>query len=71
MIDHLFSAVLTFALLAGGTLAVGSELFETPTRAPAPTAAARATTVVQLPTVVVVAKRGATAQAVASATTRD
>jgi hypothetical protein len=27
MIERLFSAVLTFALLAGGTYAVGSELF--------------------------------------------
>ena len=27
MIERLFSAVLTFALLAGGTCAVGSELF--------------------------------------------
>ena len=30
MIDHLFSAVLTFCLLAGGTVAVGSLMFEAP-----------------------------------------
>jgi hypothetical protein len=29
MIDRIFSAVLTFSLLLGGTLAIGSELFET------------------------------------------
>lgn len=64
MIDHLFSAVLTFALLAFGTIAVGSELFETPTRAT--TTARQASTVAQLPTVVVVGKR-ASGAAVAGA----
>jgi hypothetical protein len=29
MIDRIFSAVLTFALLLGGTLAIGSEMFGT------------------------------------------
>ena len=49
MIDRLFSAVLTFGLLAGGTLAIGSEMFTT-----SPHHAVR---VVQLQPVVVVAKR--------------
>jgi hypothetical protein len=49
MIDRIFSTVLTFAMLAGGTLAIGSELF-----AHGP---ARQVQVVQLPTVTIVAKR--------------
>jgi len=57
MSDNLFSAVLTFSLLAAGTIAVGSEMV-----APRPgvTTAAAAT----LPTVTVVGKRVAAADAV-------
>lgn len=35
MIDRLFTAALTFCLLAGGTAAIGSALFETAPAAPA------------------------------------
>lgn len=50
MIDRIFSALLTFCLLAGGTAAIGSALIEdTPT---APTAA-----VVTLPAVEVTGTR--------------
>ena len=31
MFDRIFSAALTFCVLAGGTLAVGSAMFESPT----------------------------------------
>jgi len=44
MIDRIFSAVLTFCLLAGGTAAIGSALFESKP-------AAQPTTVITLPTV--------------------
>ena len=66
MTDHLFSATLTFALLAGGTTAIGSEWFGTtgtPSRATAngrPSVA----TVVTLPDVTVIGRRpGSTAVA--------
>jgi hypothetical protein len=54
MFDRVFSAALTFCLLAGGTLAVGSAMLEQPK-----TEAAR---VVYLPKVEVNGKRVATAQ---------
>jgi len=57
MSEHIFSAVLTFSLLAAGTAAVGSELMT-------PRHAARTTTVATLPTVTVVGKRVAIADAV-------
>ena len=58
MSESIFSAVLTFSLLAGGTAAVGSEMMK-PHRAPAaPTAVAT------LPAVTVVGKRIAAADAV-------
>ena len=44
MIDRIFSALLTFCLLAGGTAAIGSALFESKP-------AAQPTTVITLPTV--------------------
>ena len=55
MTDHLFAATLTFALLAGGTAAIGSELLR-PGRV---AAAATASTVPQvtLPAVMVVGRR--------------
>jgi hypothetical protein len=53
MSDNLFSAVLTFSLLAAGTAAVGTEML-TPRRA-----AAQATAVATLPPVTVVGKRAA------------
>ena len=58
MSENIFSAVLTFSLLAAGTVAVGSEML-TPAR-PAPKASAMA----MLPTVTVVGKRVAVADAV-------
>ena len=56
MSDNIFSAVLTFSLLAAGTIAVGSEMV-------APRPAARTTAVAALPTVTVVGKRIAAADA--------
>lgn len=53
MSDNILSAVLTFSLLAGGTAAIGSEMFNT--RQPAKTP----TPVVTLPQVTVVAHRQA------------
>jgi len=57
MSDNIFSAVLTFSLLAAGTIAVGSEM--TVSRHPA-----QASAVAMLPTVTVVGKRVAVADAV-------
>ena len=51
MIDRLFLLVLTFSLLAGGTVAIGSELL-----VPHPSLRAQ-TSVAQLPRVVVTAKK--------------
>jgi uncharacterized membrane protein len=57
MSENLFSAVLTFSLLAAGTIAVGSEMV-------APRQAGQASAVAMLPTVTVVGKRVAVADAV-------
>jgi len=54
--DNLFSAVLTFSLLAAGTIAVGSEMV-------APRQAAKTSAVALLPTVTVVGKRAPVAVA--------
>lgn len=54
MIDRLFTAALAFLLLAGGTAAIGSALFNAPKAAPA---------MVQLPTVEVTAQRVAQTEA--------
>ncbi|KNZ30923.1 MAG: hypothetical protein AD742_19805 [Methylibium sp. NZG] len=54
MIDRFFFSALTFCLLAGGTLAIGSAWFESPPAAPT---AARVVQVVQLPPVVITGKR--------------
>ena len=56
MSDNILSAVLTFSLLAGGTAAIGSEMFNTRASAQAP--------VVTLPTVTIVAHRAAPLQVV-------
>jgi len=56
MSDNIFSAVLTFSLLAAGTIAVGSEMV-------APRAG-KTNAVAMLPTVTVVGKRVAVADAV-------
>ena len=53
MSEHTFSAVLTFALLAGGAAAIGSEMFA-PRQAPAPHPALQ---VVTLPAVTVTGQR--------------
>ena len=53
MIDRIFSIALTFCLLAAGTLAIGSALFE----GNRPARAQVQTQVVQLPMVEVVGKR--------------
>jgi uncharacterized membrane protein len=57
MSENLFSAVLTFSLLAAGTIAVGSEMV-------APRQTGQASAVAMLPTVTVVGKRVAVADAV-------
>ncbi|MFT3955094.1 MAG: hypothetical protein QM722_12105 [Piscinibacter sp.] len=51
MIDRIFSALLTFCLLAGGTVAIGSALVDE--------APAAATPVVMLPAVTVIGTRDA------------
>ena len=53
MSEHTLSAVLTFALLAGGAAAIGSEMFA-PRQVPAPAATMP---VVTLPTVMVIGQR--------------
>ena len=73
MTDHLFSATLTFALLAGGTTAIGSEWFGATGRPSRATATATAiaqpsvATVVTLPDVTVIGRRP-TSTAVAAET---
>ena len=56
MTEHIFSAVLTFAMLAGGTLAVGSELLGSPRTSPGRTLQA---TAVELPKVEITGHRSA------------
>ena len=65
MTDRIFSAVLTFLLLAGGTFAVGSELLGGTHTAPAKTLHA---TSVKLPKVEVIGHRPATLVALNHAT---
>ena len=62
MIDRIFSAVLTFGLLTAGTLAIGSEWFGTNHRG---------VRVVHLQPVVVVAKKLASAEAIAESDCRE
>ena len=57
MSDNLFSAVLTFSLLAAGTAAIGAEMM-------GPRHAAKTTAVCALPQVTVVGKRVAAADTV-------
>ena len=54
--DHILSAALTFALLAGGTAAIGTELMAPRHQAPA---AANASAMVTLPMVTVIGRRAA------------
>jgi len=55
MSDNILSAVLTFSLLAGGTAAIGAEMFSV---------RAAATPVVTMPEVTVVARRTASLEVV-------
>ena len=57
MSDNIFSAVLTFSLLAAGTIAVGSEMVT-------PRQAAKTSAVALLPTVVVTGRRPAVTVAI-------
>lgn len=66
MIDRFFTAALTFALLIGGTLAIGSELFGMDRAGAHKTALTAQARVVQLPTVQVIGRRIQPASAVAS-----
>ena len=63
MFDRIFSAALTFSLLAAGTLAVGSEFI----RGQALAAASAPVRVVHLPTVEIVGHRSPGTLALASA----
>ena len=65
MTERIFSAVLTFLLLAGGTFAVGSELLGGNRAAPSKTLQAKA---VELPKVEVIGHRAATLVALNHAT---
>lgn len=67
MIDRIFSAALTFCLLAGGTLAIGSAMLGLDRHATTAQAAPRNVKVVQLEPVVIVGKRLAPAATVAQA----
>jgi predicted kinase len=61
MIDRIFGALLTFCVLAGGTVALGSAMFDHDRRAEA--ARVAAPQVVQLPRVEITVKRPTIAQA--------
>jgi hypothetical protein len=65
MIDRTFSAALTFLLLIGGTIAIGSALFGADQHAVAPRHAQ--VRVVQLERVVIVGKRSAAPALIARA----
>ena len=65
MIDRIFSAALTFCLLAGGTLAIGSALLGLDRPATAAPAAPSHVRVVQLEPVVIIGKRLAPSTTVA------
>ncbi len=65
MIDRLFTATLTFFMLIGSTLAIGSEMFGIDLNAAAQQTAAAPVQVVHLERVVIVAKRLAPATTVA------
>lgn len=69
MIDRIFGALLTFCLLAGGTVAVGSALFEHDRQVEAIRTAARPVQVIQLPTVEITAPRAKVAQSASIDTT--
>lgn len=71
MIDRLFTATLTFCLLIGGTLAIGSAMLGTDQSVVAPRAASAPVRVVQLERVVVVGKRIAPGTAVARSDAGD
>jgi hypothetical protein len=62
MIDHIFSALLTFCLLAGGTVAIGSAMADYDRRAAAQRPASTQQEIVQLPAVEVIFKRPKVAQ---------
>ena len=67
MIDRIFGAALTFSLLLGGTLAIGSAMFGMDPRSAATrAAAAHPVKAVQLERVVVVGKRLAPGSTLAS-----
>ncbi len=57
MIDRLFTATLTFCMLIGGTVAIGSAMLEGSRPAAAPQAASAPARIVQLERVVIVGKR--------------
>jgi hypothetical protein len=69
MIDRIFGALLTFSLLAGGTLAVGSALFEHDQKVESTRTAARPVQTLQLPTVEITAPRAKVAQTAPADTT--
>ena len=64
MTDNILSAVLTFGLLASGTAAIGSEMFNTHRAAPTHAAAQQAMQVVMLPAITVIGHRSAPTEVV-------
>ena len=64
MTDNILSAVLTFGLLASGTAAIGSEMFNTHRAAPTHAAAQQAMQVVMLPAITVTGHRTAPTEVV-------
>jgi hypothetical protein len=68
MIDRIFSAALTFCLLIGGTLAIGSALLGLDRPALTSTASKAQVRVVQLEPVLITAKRLAPATKLAAVT---
>ncbi len=60
MTDNILSAVLTFGLLASGTAAIGSEMFNTHRAAPSQAA----TQVVMMPAITVIGHRSAPTEVV-------
>ena len=62
MIDRIFGALLTFCLLAGGSLAVGSAMLDHDRQVDAIRPAAQAPQIVVLPTVEITVKRARIAQ---------
>lgn len=69
MIDRIFGALLTFCVLAGGTIAVGSAMLDHDQRVASARQVAQPVQVIQLPTVEISARRAKVAQIAPADTT--